>query len=253
MRPLTTFFKPLVSPLVSLGIVLVLWGAGSLFFDPFVLPSPLETLGQAHQLCTPEFFEHLLFTLGRVMTGFILSFALGTLVGIIAHVLKITVWVEALMMMLQVLPGLIVGDIFLLMVGVGSVAPVLLVVTMTLPLIAMNTAAALAKADPLMEGVIRSFNGTRMDVIKDLYIPLLVPAMRANAGMGTTMAMKVALLGEFIASENGLGFLINVARIYFNMQEVLFYVVVILLFVLVIQLVISAVFMGFFKKYFYPG
>jgi len=253
MRDLTIFFKPLARTSICLGIALALWSIGSLFFDSFVLPSPWDTFKNFHRLCTPLFFEHLALTLVRVVVGFSVSFAGGTALGIIAHILKITPLVESLMMMVQVLPGFIVGVIFLLMAGVGSVAPVLLIITMTTPLIAMNTAAGLAKTDPIMEKVILSFFGTRWDYIRDLYLPMLVPAMGANASMGATMAMKIALLGEFIASENGLGYLVNVSRIYFNMEEVFFYIAVILLIVMGFQLLISAVFFLFLKKYFYPA
>nr|NJM01908.1 ABC transporter permease subunit [Desulfobacula sp.] len=253
MKHLLIFFKPLVRTFFSLGAVIAIWAVSSLFFDPYVLPSPMETVKHLDRLCTPALAQNMGQTLARVGAGFAVSFVAGSMIGILAHVLNISAWVENLMMMVQVLPGIIIGVIFLLMVGVGSLAPVLLIIFMTAPFIAINTAAALAKADPLMEAVIRSVNGTQWHFVKDLYVPRLVPAMRANASMGIAMALKVAILGEFIASENGLGYQINVSRIYFNMGEVFFYLVVILMVVLGFQLVIHIVFFFFFKKYFYPG
>jgi NitT/TauT family transport system permease protein len=253
MKQLLIYFKPFVRTLFSLGAVMAAWWISSLFFDPYVLPSPVETLAHLDRLCTPALAGHIGQTLARVLAGFAVSFAAGTIIGILAHVLTLTAWVENLMMMIQVLPGIIIGVIFLLMTGVGSLAPILLIITLTTPFISVNTASALAKTDPLMEGVIRSFGGTRWDAVRDLYLPHLVPAMRASAAMGTTMAMKVAILGEFIASENGLGYQINVSRIYFNMEEVFFYLAVILVVVLGFQLIIHAVFFLFLKKYFYPG
>ncbi len=230
-----------------------IWSLASLFFEPYVLPSPLEIVGNLDRHATPDLVDHLRITFLRVMAGFLLSFAAGTLVGILGHVLNVTPWVEGAMMMVQVLPGIILGVILLLMVGMGSLAPVLLIIILTTPLIAMNTAAGLARRDPLLENVVRCLGGKSRHLVRDLYLPMLVPAMRANAGTGMTMAVKVAILGEFVAADNGLGHLINVARIYFDMEAVLFYVVVILVLVLGFQLVLGTVFFVFFKKYFYPG
>ncbi|WP_041273266.1 ABC transporter permease [Desulforapulum autotrophicum] len=249
MKPLTNFFRPLL----SLGAFMGIWSLASLFFEPYVLPSPLEIVEDFDHLYTPDLLDHLRITLLRVIAGFMVSFAAGTSMGILGHVLKITPWVEGAMMMVQVIPGVILGVILLLLVGQGSEVPVMLIIVLTTPLIAMNTGAALARRNPSMEGVILSFGGTRRHLVKDLYLPMLVPAMRSNAGIGMAMAVKVVVLGEFIATDNGLGYLINMARIYFNMADVLFYVMIILVLILGFQLMIDAVFFFFLKKYFYPG
>ncbi len=229
------------------------WSVASFFFDPFILPSPLEIMQDLDRLCHPRLMDHLNITLFRVFWGFSVSFAAGTSTGTLGHVLKITPWVERFMMMAQVVPGVILGVILLLMVGQGSKVPVMLIIVLTTPLIAMNTGTALARRNPAMEGVILSLGGTRRHLVRDLYLPMLVPAMRSNAGIGMAMAVKVVVLGEFIAADNGLGHLINVARIYFNMADVMFYVVIILVLILGFQLMIDAVFFLFLKKYFYPG
>lgn len=253
MKPLTNFFKPLFRTILSFGAFMGIWFLASFFFEPYVLPSPLEIADNFDRLYTPDLLNHLRITLLRVMAGFMLSFAAGTSLGILGHVLKITPWMEGAMMMVQVVPGVILGVILLLLVGQGSKVPVMLIVVLTTPLIAMNTGTALSRRNPSMEGVIRSFGGTGRHFVRDLYLPMLVPAMRSNAGIGMAMAVKVVVLGEFIATDNGLGHLINVARIYFNMAEVLFYVVIILVLILGFQLMIDAVFFFFLKKYFYPG
>jgi ABC-type nitrate/sulfonate/bicarbonate transport system permease component len=62
----------------------------------------------------------------------------------------------------------------------------------------------------------------------------------------------VVVLGEFIGAQNGLGYLLNRARITFDMQEVFFYLLVLLSFTLVFQAAQSAFFSLFLQKYFYP-
>lgn len=236
-----------------MGFFIAVWSILSFFFDSFVLPSPLQIMGNFGSLCSVGLVDHLRITLLRVVVGFIVAFTAGTFIAIMGHALKITRWVESSMMMVQVLPGVILGVIFLLMFGQGSQVPILLIITLTTPLIAINLGAALARRNPCMEGVILTLGGTSRHFIRDLYLPMLIPAMRANASTGMAMAIKIVVLGEFIATDNGIGHLINVARIYFNMADVLFYVVIILVLILGFQLVIDAVFFLGLKKYFYPG
>lgn len=190
--------------------------------------------------------------MGRILAGFTISFGLGTGIGVLSYSLKITTTVETLLVLFQVIPGLILGVVFLLIFGVGSSAPVCLIITLSTPLIAINTANTLLKKNSFLEGVIRSFNGGFRDIVLDLYLPALIPTMKTNITMGLVMALKIVLLGEFIASENGIGYLINVSKIYFNMEAVFFYLLVILLLIVGFQIVVNSLFIIFFEKYLYP-
>ena len=76
--------------------------------------------------------------------------------------------------------------------------------------------------------------------------------MQSNLTMGVSLALKVVVLGEFIGSQNGIGYLLNVAKIYFNMPAVFFYLTVILLIMLLFQIAEQLLFALVFGKYFYP-
>lgn len=253
MNRLTLFLSPIKDNLLALGVFLLLWSGVSLCFADYIVPSPLAVFLNLGNLCDQQFVLHLKATLPRLASGFVLSLCLGTLIGVLAFVLNIRVWIETLMVLFQVLPGLVLGIVFLIAFGMGSVVPVCLTVFLTAPLIAVNTANALMKKDPRIENVIRSFSGTRYHLIRDLYLPLLVPTLRANTTLGLVMSLKIVLLGEFLACEDGMGYLLNVSRIYFNMKAVFFYILVILLLIVCFQVLVSLVFGLCFQKYLYPG
>ena len=44
--------------------------------------------------------------------------------------------------------------------------------------------------------MIRSFNGGRFHLLRDLYLPALVPALKTNTTLGLVMALKIVLLGS---------------------------------------------------------
>ena len=253
MNRLTLFLSPIRQNLIALGAFALLWSLASLCFEDYIVPSPLAVAGGLGELRDHRFAGHLLATLPRAAAGFALSLSLGTVIGAAAFVFNAQAWVETLMVLFQVLPGLVLGIVFLMVFGVGGAVPVCLIVFLTAPLIAVNTAGALMKKDPRIENVIRSFGGGRRNLVLDLYLPALVPTLRANTTLGLVMSIKVVLLGEFLACEDGIGYLLNVSRIYFDMKAVFFYILVILLFIARCQVLVSLVFTICFKKYLYPG
>ena len=115
-----------------------------------------------------------------------------------------------------------------------SVARIALVALLTLPTIAINTANALAKRDLGLEQYLLANGAGRGELVRFLYLPSLVPTVQSNLSLGFALAIKVVILGEYIGSQNGLGYLLNVATIRFDMHSVLGYLCVVL--------VLSAVF-----------
>lgn len=252
MRRSKTFFRPGGGSLAALALFLALWSLLAFFFEDYIVPSLPEVLENAGTLWDARFLRHCGATLGRIAAGFSVSFALGTLIGLLAVSLGISAGAETFLLLFQVLPGLVVGVIFLLIFGVGSLAPVCLIVTLSTPFTAINTANSLMKKNRRLEGVIRAFNGRRRHLIRDLYLPALVPTAKTNATMGLVMAVKVVLLGEFIASQDGIGHLFNVAAVYFDMKAVFFYLLLVLAFIVCSQTLINVFFERCLARYLYP-
>jgi len=147
----------------------------------------------------------------------------------------------------------ILGVIFLLMFGLGSTTPILLVAFLTLPTMTINTINGLSRKDQAQEEYLCTIHSRRAGYLKYVYLPALMPVLESNLTLGMSMAVKVVVLGEFIGTQDGLGYLLNNARITFDMKAVFFYLVVLLVFTLVYDALQSAIFTVFFKKYFYAA
>lgn len=249
MNSFFRFFVKTSSPLLA---VLVIWTGFSAFFEPYVLPSPFQTFTQAAQFFTVDFLVHWKWSIFRILSGSSMAFFLGVTLAIMTVTLKVNKFAESMYTMGQTVPAVIVAVIFLVMFGTGNSVPILLIVVMVTPFVALQVMGELSRPTPILKMVIKSNGGKTKELIRDLYIPQLIPSLRASAIISTTMGVKVCILGEFVGSENGLGFLINVARMFLNMEEVLFYVTIILLQMFCFQVIIDTVFRLFFKKYFYP-
>lgn len=247
------FSKFLVKTSLPLLLLLVVWALLSFFFEPYILPSPWQIMVKMTALVTDDFSRHWRLSLLRVFIGASAAFVLGTMLAIIAALFKLTRFAESLHTMGQTLPAIVVAIMLVLIAGSGNMVPILLIVLMVTPFVALQTMAGLQKPDPTLKMVIQNGGGAVKELVFDLYVPTLIPIMRSTALLSATMAVKVCILGEFIGSDNGIGFLLNVARMYLNMEEVLLYVIVIVLHMFVFQLFIDGLFRMFLQKYFYPG
>ncbi len=249
---LNRFFTAIRNDTIGLLVFIGLWAVASLFFPPYILPSPLVVGWEMPFLFNQTFLYQLAITLYRLGVGFGLALVMGSMLGITAFSLNLTSTLNSLMMALQVLPGIIVAVIFLLMFGLGNGTPIALVAFLTMPTIAINTANGLAKINLPLKQFLISAGGGQRALLRYLYLPALVPTLQSNLTIGLGLSVKVVVLGEFIGSQDGLGYLLNVAHIYFKMKEVFFYLFIILLVTVLCQMVQNGVFTIWLEKYFYP-
>jgi NitT/TauT family transport system permease protein len=252
MKATRLFISSLRNEVIGFLLIVALWGVGALFYPPYIIPSPLAVVMNAGSYLPQNFGQALWVTTYRTLTGFGLAFLGGTFIGTLAFIKGWIKPTNSLMVALQVLPGTILGVIFLLMFGIGSVTPILLVAFMTLPTLTINTVNGLMKRNVALEQYLLSIKSNRWGMIRYLYLPVLVPVIQSNLSLGMSLAVKVVVLGEFIGSQDGLGYLLNNARIFFNMREVFYYLLVLLLLTLVFQALQSFVFSTLLKKYYYP-
>lgn len=239
--------------LVGLALLLAAWFVLALFFPPYLFPSPGEVLVAAPEILKQGFGQHVVLTLRRVVTGFALAFAGGTALGLLAFTLGLTEHLNSLMAGLQVIPGAILGVILLLVLGIGDWVPIALVALLTLPTIAINTANALSQRDLRLEQYLLSAGARRRDLVRHLYVPALIPTFQSNLSLGFGLGMKVVVLGEFIGSQAGLGYLLNVAAIHFDMRAVLLYLCVVLAIMALFEVGQNALFGLTLTRYFNPS
>ncbi len=252
MRRSTHFSIAVRNNVVGLAVLVGVWFILALFFPSYILPSPGAVLRAAPAFLNGVFPSHLGSTMYRVAVGFALAFGAGSVLGILAFTLHVTEHLNSVMVALQVIPGTILGIILLLVLGIGSWVPIALVALLTLPTVTINTANALARRNVALEGYLLSAGGRRRHLVKYLYVPALIPTFQSNLSLGFGLSLKVVVLGEFIGAQNGIGYLLNVAAIHFDMKAVLFYLSVVLLVTALFEIAQSFVFAVFLEKYFYP-
>ncbi len=251
MKPTRNFITALRNEAIGVGLIVAVWSILTLFYPAYIIPTPWDTLTNAWNHPPQQLSHHLAVTLYRVLAGFSLSLLAGTLLGGLAFLQNWGAPLNSLMMALQVLPGTVLGVILLLMCGIGNATPILLITLLVLPTLAVNTLNGLQKRNEKLEEYLISIRSRKSAIFSNVYLPILVPVLQSNLSLGMGLAVKVVVLGEFIGAQDGLGYLLNNARIFINMKEVFFYLLILLVFSLLFQAVQSILFSLFFSKYTY--
>jgi ABC-type nitrate/sulfonate/bicarbonate transport system, permease component len=82
--------------------------------------------------------------------------------------------------------------------------------------ILVNTVIGIQAVPESLHDLMKSMRATRMQTLRYLEIPAALPVLFGGLRIGATLSVIGAVVGEFVGSDRGLGFLINVGRGQFD-------------------------------------
>jgi len=214
--------------LAALCLLAAAWQAGHEAYGPFILTSPLETLGAVAVLgIDPEAWAVAGLTLQRALTGFALVAAAGTALGLAAGYSPATMRVT--MPLVTVLMGVPpIAWIVLAMIWFGgSDATVRTVILVTaLPVVYLGAARGIATRDRGLDRMAQAFGAGPARRFLTVGVrqttTTLFPAL--TLALGT--AVKVAVMAELLANAGGIGGALADARINLDIATALAWVTV---------------------------
>ena len=202
--------------------------ANRLFRIPeFLVPAPSSV---ARQLTEDpvRLLTHSLTTLQEVLAGFALGVVVSVPLGLlIAYSRLLERLIYPLLVAFQAIPKVALAPILVVWFGFGPTSKVMLgFVTAMFPIV-INTVIGLNQTPPEMVHLMRSLGASRLQTFTKVRIFSAAPYIFGGLKVGITLAVVGAVVGEFIASNSGLGYLLLVANNSFN-TPLLFAVVVLL-------------------------
>src|SRR5712672_4479483 len=148
--------------------------------------------------------------IGFTFRSTIMGFAIGTTAG---SLLGLSFWwsrnyaaiVQPYVICLESLPKLALAPLVVLVFGIGLSSKVAVATALTLVVSTLTAYAGVKALDPDGEKLFYSLGASRMQVFRKLVVPFCLPwvisVLRVNIGL----ALTGAIVGEFIASQHGLG------------------------------------------------
>lgn len=202
--------------------VLLLWELSVLVFkpSPLILPAPSAVI--AEFLTTPGvFLRHSGYTLAITAAGFAIAVILGVLlaVGIVySRFLERTVY--TLLVALNSIPKVALAPLFVIWLGTGTEPKLAVAVMLAIFPIVIDTVLGLRSVDPDMLSLARVSKASPLQVLWKIRFPCALPSLFAGMKVAISFALVGAIVGEFVAGGNGLGFQILVAQGQFDTARV---------------------------------
>ena len=189
----------------------IIWLGG---YPPYILPSPARVVQKwTTVLSNGLLWRHTRITLFEILGGLVLGLSTAVVLGY--AMAKSTVLERALapyVVASQSIPIVALAPLLVIWFGPGQLSKVLVcALTIFFPML-VNTTIGVRSVDPDLVSLMRSLQASQWQVFRLLEVPAAMPVLLGGLKVSVTLSVIGAVVGEFVAADRGLGFLINVAR-----------------------------------------
>ena len=207
-----------VPSLVLFGVLLVLWQVLPPLFRvrEYLLPGPAAVVRAALDFSIP-WPTHVWITTLEVLGGFLLAGAAGVALGVaIAWSVALAGALVPFLVFVNTLPKVAVAPLFLLWLGYGVIPNILIAALIGFFPVVINTAVGLTQVDEELLDLGRVFGAPKWKVFLKIRLPNALPYVLSALKVTATAAVVGAIVGEFVASQAGLGMVIVNAQTNLN-------------------------------------
>ncbi|HEV8436489.1 MAG TPA: ABC transporter permease [Methylomirabilota bacterium] len=209
-----------VIPAATLLVTLLAWEAVSraLRIPRFIMPAPSAILGEGWEW-RYRFIEHSWVTLYETLGGFALSIAVGVpLAVLIVYSPALKSALYPLIVLTQSVPKIAIAPVLLLILGHGEIPKVFVAFLVAFFPIVVDTATGLAATPPELLDLSRSYRASAFKTFLKVRLPMALPFFFAGAKVAITLSVIGAVVGEFVGSDRGLGYVILSATSYWKTE-----------------------------------
>ena len=203
----------IVSRILILVLFLGIWellSAQLKLVDPFIMSSPsriIKTIGDLYKNGT--LFYHIGITLAETIAGFVIAVVFGYAVAIVLwasdSVRKV---LEPYIVVLNSLPKIALGPLIIIWIGTGYSAIIFMTVIVSLIVCIMNMLAGFIAVDKTKVTLMKSMGAGKLTTLRKLIMPATIPALMNTLKVAVGLAWIGSIMGEYIVSRAGLGYLI---------------------------------------------
>ena len=146
-------------------------------------------------------------TLVEILAGFALAGALGVLLGVFVSFIALAKrTVYPLLVSSQMVPKVAIAPVLIIWFGTGLQAKVLIAFLIAFFPITISTMVGLDAVDPDMVKLFRSMGAGPLRTFMKLRLPTALPNIFAGLKIGMSLAVVGAVVAEFVAADQGLGY-----------------------------------------------
>ena len=173
----------------------------------FVMPSPGETLGALLQP-NYDWWRNIAVTGTEIFAGYFLALVVGVGLALAFTWSKtLEAFFMPLLVSLNMIPKVALGPLIIVWFKYGIFPNSLMAFSICVFPILLTTARGLREVEPELLDLVRSLKGSRWQLFFKIQLPGALPYIFSGMKVGAILAVAGAVVGEFLGSDKGLGYL----------------------------------------------
>jgi NitT/TauT family transport system permease protein len=216
---------------------------GKPLFPPFFFSTPLDVAARIMKWFSEgTIWRHLWITLVEAMLAFVLGSIGGILIGFwFARQQRVAAVFDPYVKAANALPRIVLAPIFTLWFGLGIWSKVALGVTLVFFIVFFNVYQGVKEVSPTVLANARMLGMSERQLMRHVYWPSALSWMFSSLHISVGFAVVGAVVGEYLGSAAGLGYLILQAEMTFDIAGVFAGMFVLAAFVLFIDFMVTLV------------
>ena len=238
----------LVMPMLHVVIascVLFMWWllTETKVLPPFFFGEPIKVVKVVIEwFVTGKIWPHLAITLWETLLAFVIGSLLGLVIGLwLALAPMASALAEPYITAMNAMPRVILAPIFAVWFGLGVLSKVALGVTLVFFIVFFNVFQGIKEVSPVVLANARMLGATRAQLLRHIYLPSATSWVFSSLHTSVGMAFVGAVVGEYLGSAKGVGYLILQAEGTFDITTVFAGIVVLTIFALLLDTLVTRV------------
>lgn len=204
---------------------LFLWeyASNEKLINPFIFSSPSRIWNTISQLyLSGDLILHIYTTFYETILAFLLGITLGFLISIILYEFSlIAKIVDPFLTMLNSLPKVALGPIIIIWTGANVKSIIVMALLINLIVSIINIYNGFLGVDANKLKLMKSFHASQWQILRYLIIPSSKNTIVSSLKLNISMTLIGVIMGEFLVSKKGIGYLIIYGTQVFNLNIVM--------------------------------
>ena len=182
--------------------------------DPFFFSMPSAILARMGEwMWTGYIWGHLATTLSEAMAAFAIGIVAGVLAGLaLARIELLAAVFDPYIRVMNALPRVILAPILIIWFGLGMGSKIALGVTLVFFVVFFNTFQGVREVDPVVLNNARMLQASDRQLMRHVYLPSAMAWIFSSLHTSIGFALVGAVVGEYIGSARGIGYVVAQAQ-----------------------------------------
>ena len=209
--------------------------------NSFIFSSPSKIISTIGNLInTNNLFPHIITTLYEVIIAFILGISGAFIIAIVLYQFPIIEKIiDPFLTMLNSLPKVALGPLIIIVVGANTKSIITMALLINLIVTTVTIYTGFLNTDTCKIKLLKSFKANKTQILTKLVIPNSYETIISSLKLNISMTMIGVIMGEFLVSKKGIGYLIIYGTQVFNLSMVMSGILILIILSYVMYLIVG--------------